>query len=50
MHIISQHYVLMAIKEALNPYKKRQDFDYIRSLEMFERLILENDIKRFNEI
>jgi hypothetical protein len=36
MHIISQHFVLLAVKEVLNPYKKRQDFEYLHALEKFE--------------
>eukprot|EP00347_Sterkiella_histriomuscorum_P015287 403357600 len=49
-HLVSQHYLLLAAKEALNPYKKRMDFDYIMAQEKFERIVIETEIDRFKQL
>jgi hypothetical protein len=41
---------LIAAKEALNPYKKRKDFDYLKAVSTFEKIIKENDKKKFDEL
>jgi hypothetical protein len=48
MHLVSQHYMLMAARDAMNAYKKRMDFDFLGALEKFERIVLETDITKFN--
>ncbi|CDW88447.1 protein far1-related sequence 5-like [Stylonychia lemnae] len=49
-HLISQHYLLLAAKEALNPYKKRMDFDFSVAQEFFEKIVIETDNERFNQL
>jgi hypothetical protein len=41
LHLVSQYYLLTAAKEALGPYKKRMDFDFIQAQEIFEKIVVE---------
>ena len=41
LHLVSQYYLLLAAKEALGPYKKRMDFDFMQVQDRFERIVLE---------
>ena len=49
-HLINQHYLLLAAKEALNPYKKRIDFDFIMAQERFEAIVKEHDEMNFAQL
>ncbi len=51
LHLISQYYLLSSAKDLLSPYKKRLDFDYLQTIDRFERLIQEHfDLDRFNRL
>lgn len=39
LHLISQHYLLLASKDLFNPYKKRMDFDYLMVISKLEKIV-----------